>query len=188
MTTPVVYGSATADSGIGPQPINGILVSGEPDIRQLLIETATNMYPGRLVKKGTADNQIVVCGAGEAAIGVLGYEQATKLSRPATRATIYTAVQAPVLKRGKGATVLLYLSADAATIIPGDKLVAAAAGTVTKATAAKFVTSTAAAVLGAGASPTIAGNIPTEGPIVATAEESATVTDVGGWIMAILER
>jgi hypothetical protein len=94
----------------------------------------------------------------------------------------------PVLKRGKGATVMLYLSTDAATIVKGDKLIVVANGKVTKATAAKFPTSTAAAVLGGSASPTVAGSIPTEGLPVATAEESATVVDVGGWIMATLER
>jgi hypothetical protein len=189
MTTPAVYGSATADPGIGPQPTNAIVVSGEPDIQYLNLETASECYPGRLVTKGTHDNDVAVCGAGGVPIGVLGYEQASKKYRPATSATIYVVDdQVPVLKRGKGAVVMLYLSADAATIIKGDPLVCAANGKVTKATAAKFATSTAAAVLGASASPTIAGNIVTEGPVVAHAEESVTVVDVGGWIMAALER
>ena len=189
MTDAPTYGSATADPGVGPQPVSAIVVSGEPDIQYLNVETATNMYAGRFVTKGTHDNDIAVCGAAGVPIGVLGYEQASKKYRPATRATIYVVSdQVPVLKRGKGATVMLYLSADAATIVKGDKLIVVAAGCVTKATAAKFVTSTAAAVLGASASPTIAGSIPTEGLPVATAEESATVVDVGGWIMATLER
>jgi hypothetical protein len=189
VTTPVAYGSATADPGVGPQPNNAIVVDGQPDVQYLNLETATNCYPGRLVTKGTHDNDVAVCGAGGVPVGVLGYEQASKKDRPATRATIYLVdAQVPVLKRGKGATVMLYLSADAATIVKGDKLVCAAAGCVTKATAAKFATSTAAAVLGGTASPTIVGSIPTEGLPVATAEESATVVDVGGWIMATLER
>jgi hypothetical protein len=189
MTTQPVYGSATADPGIGPQPSNAILVSGEPDIQYLNLETAAECYPGRFVTKGTHDNDVAVCGAGGVPVGVLGYEHACKKCRPATRATIYQASdQVPVLKRGKGATVMIYLSTDAATIVKGDYLILAANGKVTKATAAKFATSTATAVLGASASPTIAGNIPTEGLVVAKAEESVTVVDVGGWIMATLER
>jgi hypothetical protein len=161
-------------------------VSGQPDVQYLNVETVANCYPGRFVKRDTHDNDVEVCGAAGVPIGVLGYEQASKKYRPATRATIYVASdQAPVLK-GPGTVVMLYLSADAATIVKGDPLVLAAAGCVTKAGVAKFVTSTAAAVLGASASPTIAGNIPTEGVIVAMAEESATVVDIGGWIMATL--
>lgn len=186
MTAPT-YGSTTADSGIGPQPTNAIVVAGEPDVQYLNVETAANCYPGRFVTKGTHDNDIAVCGAGGVPVGVLGYEQAPKKYRPATRATIYAQDdQAPVLKRGKGATVMLYLSDTAATIVKGDKLVLDAAGKVTKATVAKFATSTVAAVLGASASPTIAGSIPTEGLPVAEAEESVTVTNAGGWIMATL--
>ena len=188
MTDDPTYGSATADPGVGPQPIGSIVVSGEPDIQYLNVETSTAYFlPGRLVVKGTHDNDIAVCGVGGVAIGVLGYEQASKKYRPATRATVYaTGDQAPVLKRGKGATVMLYL-AQAQTVVKGSKLVPAANGMVGLASAAKFVTSTAAAVLGASASPTIAGNIPTEGSVFATAEESVTTTDEEGWIMATLE-
>ena len=189
MTTPVAYGSATADPGVGPQPIGAIVVSGQPDIQYLNLETASECYPGRFVTKGTHDNDVVVCGAGGVPVGVLGYEQASKKDRPATRATIYVVdAQVPVLKRGKGATVMLYLSADAATIVKGDKLVCAAAtDTSLRQPQRNLQLSTAAAVLGGTASPTIAGSIPTEGLPVATAEESATVVDVGGWIMATLE-
>lgn len=94
MTTPPTYGSASADTGVGPQPKNQIVVSGKPDVQYLNIETATNCYPGRLVKKGTHDNDLVVCSAGAAAIGVLGYEQAAKMYRPATRDTIYAQARA----------------------------------------------------------------------------------------------
>ncbi len=186
MTTPAVYGSATADPGVGPQPTNGIVVSGKPTVRYFNLETAANCYPGRLVKTDTHSNDVEVNGAGNAPIGVLGYEHAPKKYRPATRDTIYVQNdQVPVLN-GPGTRVLLYLSADAATINIGDFLVPAAAGCVTAATTAKFATSTAAAVLGANASPTIAGNVPTEGLPVARAAEAVTVTDAGGWIMADL--
>jgi hypothetical protein len=185
MTTAVAYDAT--DPGIGPQPANQIVVSGSPQVQYLKIETVANCYPGRLVKRDTDDARIEVCGAGGAALGVLGYEQAPKAYRPATRDTIYLVdAIAPVLS-GAGVTVMLYLSADAATIVKGDKLVAAANGCVTKASAAAAATGSTA-VTAHTAAPTMVGPIPTEGPIVATAEESATVTDVGGWIMATLER
>jgi len=186
LTTPASYGSTTANPGLGPQPTNQIVVSGSPMTRYFNLETATNCYPGRLVACGTDSNDVDVCGAAEAPIGVLGYEQASKMYRPATRATIYKVNdQVPVLS-GPGTVVMLYLSTGAATIVKGSPLVPAANGCVTIATAAKFAASTVAAVLGADASPTIAGNIPTEGNIVARAMESVTVTDDGGWIMAEL--
>lgn len=186
MTAPT-YGSATASSGIGPQPTNAIVVQGSPQVRYFNLETASEVYPGRLVTKGTTDRDIAVCGAAGIVVGVVGYEHAAKKYRPATRATIYVQYDEVPVVSGPGTTVMLYLSTDAATIVIGDKLVAVANGKVTEASAAKFATSTAAAVLGASASPTIAGNIPTEGVIVAEAMESVTVTDTGGWIMAKLK-
>jgi hypothetical protein len=183
------YGSATADPGVGPQPSNGIVVSGEPHVQYLNVETSTAYFlPGRVVTKGTDDNDIAVCGLNGVPIGVLGYEHATKKDRPATRATVYaTGAQAPVLKRGKGAIVLLYL-AQSQTIVKGDKLVPAANGMVKKASAAIVPASTVAPVTSTSASPTMTGPIPTEGPIFATAEESVATTNLEGWIMAALER
>lgn len=186
MTTPTLYGSATADPGIGPQPTNAIVVKGTPFVRYFNLETVANCYPGRLVACGTHSNDVDVCSAAEAPVGVLGYEHASKKYRPATRATIYVQDdQVPVLS-GPGVVVMLYLAASAATIVKGTLLVPAADGTVTAATAAKFATSTVAAVLGASASPTIQGNIPVEGNAVARAMESVTTVDIGGWIMAEL--
>ena len=59
------------------KPTNKIVAAGKPLVQELNVETATNVYPGRLVKKGTNDNDIVVCGAGENCIGWAGYEQVT---------------------------------------------------------------------------------------------------------------
>ena len=187
MTAPT-YGSATANPGVGPHPTNAIVVSGAPNIQYMKVGTSTQYFlPGRLVTRVTDDGTIAVCGAGGVATGVLGYEQATKTDRPATRATVYaTNARAPVLTKGGGTMVLLYL-AQSQTVVKGNKLVPAANGMVALAGAAKFATSTAAAVLGASASPTIAGNIPTEGSPVAQAEESVTTTDEEGWILATLE-
>jgi hypothetical protein len=49
MVTAPTYGSTSADTGVGPQPKNQIVVSGKPDVQYLNIETATECYPGRLV-------------------------------------------------------------------------------------------------------------------------------------------
>lgn len=182
MTAPT-YGSATASGGVGPQPSNGIVVQGTPKVQHLLIETVTSMYPGRLVKKGTADHQIVVNTAGSLAIGVLGYEHCQKKDRPATRDTIYTAVVAPVLN-GPGTVVLLYV-AQSQTIVKGSRLVSAADGMVALAAAAAPPSGTVA-VVSTSAQPTAAGPLPTSGPEVAIAEESITTTNAEGFVMARL--
>jgi hypothetical protein len=189
MTAPT-YGSATFDNGVGPQPANAIVVKRTENtlVRYMNLETAAECYPGRFVTAGTDANDIAVNGAAGVTQGVLGYEDAPKVYRPATRATIYTvSSQVPVIS-GAGTIVMLYLSTDAATIVKGTPLVAAANGKVTAAGVAKFATSTAAAVLGASASPTVAGNIPSEGAILAYSMEKVTVTDTGGWIMAELAK
>lgn len=43
------------------EPTHGILVSGEPHIEEFEVETADYMYPGKLVKMGTASHQVVAC-------------------------------------------------------------------------------------------------------------------------------
>jgi len=175
------YGSATADGGVGPQPTNSIVVQGTPKVQHLLVETATTMYPGHLVQKGTADHQIIVGTAGADIIGVLGYEQCQKKDRPATRATIYTAVRAPVLS-GPG-TVLMLKLADGETVTKGEKLVPTAGGEVVAATAAA-PPSGSVAVVSTSAQPTMAGSLATEGIPIAKAEESVTTSGAADWIMA----
>jgi hypothetical protein len=53
------------------------------------VETATNVYPGRLVTKGTNDDDVVVNTDGGAAVGWAGYLNTAKNYRPATVDTIY---------------------------------------------------------------------------------------------------
>ena len=184
MTTPTVYGSATADGGVGPHPANAIVASGQPKIQYLYVETASEMYPGRFVKKGTNDNDIDVCGAGGKSIGVLGYEQASKKYRPTNKLTAYGAGDyAPVLT-GPGVVVLLEV-ANGQTIVKGDKLVVAANGMVALASAAA-PPSGSEPVLSTSAQPTMAGPMPTAGMIVAKAEESVTTVDEAGYILAEL--
>jgi hypothetical protein len=138
------------------------------------VETATNMYPGRFVKKGTNGDDVVVATAGASVVGILGYEHTIKKHRPATVDTIYLAdAQAAVLS-GPGVVVVGSL-ADSQTIVKGDKLVVAAAGEVAKASAAAIPAGTTA-VLSTSAQPTIAGSIPGEGIPIAIAEEAKTTS------------
>jgi hypothetical protein len=186
MTTPTVYGSATADGGSGPQPTNAIVVQGIPQVRYFNVETATYMYAGRLVAKGTTDHDVTNCGASGKCMGVAGYEHSPKKYRPATRATIYQTSDQIAVLSGPGVVVMIQLDATAQTIITGDKLVPGATGYATKATAATIGTGSVA-VLSTGAEPTIPGSIPTEGLPIAEAMESVQVYDIAGaWIMAKL--
>ena len=84
------------------KPSNRILERGTPTvITSHNIETATSMYAGRLVKKGTTDYDIVVSDGVNPVIGWLGWEQADMNNRPATVDTIYAAnEEAPVLRGG----------------------------------------------------------------------------------------
>lgn len=129
MTTATTYGT-----GMGyVKPANAILVAGEPPVIEIMkVESATLMYPGRLVMKGTNDDDAVVNTAATTAIGWLGYEQTAKPDRPATVDTLYTVdTQAAVLKGG-GFVIVASVPATQ-TIIKGDLLAATTNGQVVKA-------------------------------------------------------
>lgn len=118
------------DTNVGPQPTNKIVVAGQPLKQVMEVESATNMYAGRLVKKGTGDHDAVVATAGtDDILGWLGYEDTIKKHRPATLTTIYTvAAQAVVLNGGGFRIMGKLLSGE--TIVKGEKLTGAAAGCV----------------------------------------------------------
>jgi len=159
-----------SDAGYGPKPTNEILVAGYPLIQILKVKTATNCFPGRLVIRDTTDGQIQVCGAGGAAIGWLGYEQTIKKHRPATVDTIYvTEAHAAVLAGGNFIVVASLASGQ--NVIKGARLMAAANGELTAATAAA-PPSGATTVISTSAQPTMLGPLPTGGIVVAIAEES----------------
>lgn len=110
---------------------NCIIQSGiVPVIEQdAQIESAANCYPGRLVKKGTGDKDLVVCTAGGDPAGWLGYEQAGATERPATIATLYAVDDLPPVLKG-GGFVILGTLAVSQTIAKDAKLAAGANGTV----------------------------------------------------------
>lgn len=91
------------------------------------VETATNVYPGRLVKRGTNDDDIVVNTAAGAAIGWAGYEQTSKKYRPSTVDTIYSANDQIAVINGPG-IILVGSLASGQNVTKGARLMAAAAG------------------------------------------------------------
>lgn len=107
------------------RPANKIVVAGNPLVQELKVETATNMFPGRLVKKGTNDDDVVVVAADtDGIVGVLGWEQAHQVHRPDTVTTIYAAsAQAPVLSGS-----FVGVAETTVTVNKGDDLYPAAAG------------------------------------------------------------
>lgn len=118
------------------KPNNSIIVDDngggrKPLIQGLKVETAANMYPGRLVIKGTSDGNAVVSGVDGLVTGWLGYEQADPNFQPADVDTLYAANdKAPVLY-GTGFVLVASLAA-AQTILKGDRLSPGAAGQVIK--------------------------------------------------------
>jgi hypothetical protein len=46
------------------KPSNSIVVAGSPVIQTMKVETATSMYPGRFVIKGTNSDDAIVATAG----------------------------------------------------------------------------------------------------------------------------
>jgi len=123
-----------ADVGYGPVPTNKIIVAGQPLTQILKVETATSVYPGRLVKKGTNDDDIVVNTAAGAAVGWAGYENTIKKHRPATVDTIYL-INAQIAVEHGGHFVIVARLQTGQTITKGELLAAGATGTVQTGTA-----------------------------------------------------
>lgn len=169
------------DVGYGPKPTNKIIVAGQPLIQILKVETATNMYPGRLVKKGTNDDDIVVGTAASAVIGWLGYENTIKKHRPATVDTIYAGdEQAAVLSGGN--FVIVGRLASGQNVSKGARLVSAANGELTAASAAAIPSGTTT-VTSTSAQPTVAGQLSSQDIVVAIAEESVDASGAAADIM-----
>jgi hypothetical protein len=166
-------------------PNNKILVAGTPLIQELNVENATNMYPGRLVKKGTNDNDVTVSGAAGICFGWLGYEQCTNAGfMPTDKTTNYAAnAQAPVLYGG-GFVVLGKLAANQ-TVVKGDRLVAAADGMVSKAAPAVTKDGSTQVTSSAAKEAPISGTVPEGGIVVGIAMESVTTTTAAADIMVL---
>jgi hypothetical protein len=109
---------------------NKIVLAGQRLTVEKEIETATTMYAGRLVKKGSTDNEVVVGTDGAVALGWLGYEDTPIMYRPATIDTIY--VESDRAAVVSGPIVLRALLANGDDVIMGNKLTGTAAGALKK--------------------------------------------------------
>lgn len=165
------------------KPVNKIVVAGSPLVMQQKIENATTMYPGRLVIKGTADDDVVTCGAAGICTGWLGYEQANPAFMPTDVNTIYTVNdQAPVLFGG--GFVIVASLADSNVVVKGDRLVAAASGEVAKAAAA-VTKAGSTTVTGSADDAPISGTVPEGGIVVGIAMETVTTSGSSKDIMVL---
>ena len=159
------------------KPTNKIVQAGVPPFVDIMkVEVAASMYPGRLVMKGTHDDDAVVSAAATSKhLGWLGYEQCTKKFRPVTVDTIYVIThQVPVLSGGGFRIVASMLNGTAAQV-KGTTLIGAALGEVTVAAAisASWGTSGGTSVLNSTSTPaiTMAGSLPPGGRLVAVLME-----------------
>lgn len=80
-------------------------------VREFQVETATGMYPGVLVKKGSTAAEVVVNDtSSNECVGWLGYEQASLDDRPDTVDTIWTINKSAPVLNGPGMMVRAWLS------------------------------------------------------------------------------
>ena len=112
------------------KPTNKIVVYGDPGFEELQIETVANIYPGRLIKRGTADFQCVVCGEFENPVGWAGYEKAHADFKPASVDTIYEVSDWIPALHGPG--IVLVASTIESAVTKGDWLSSAAGGKLKK--------------------------------------------------------
>lgn len=95
-------------------------------IREKEVETATGMYPGVLVKKGSTAAEVVVNDTSANEVeGWLGYEQASLDDRPATIDTVWTVNKSAPILNGPGMVIRGKLS-GVNTITIGESLAPAA--------------------------------------------------------------
>lgn len=97
-----------------------------------VVETVGNMFPGRLVARGTGDHDVLVCAAAGHAQGWLAYEHTDKQNRPATVNTIYLVNANAAIIYGAGIGLVGRL-APGSTVTKGERLTMAAAGMLTPA-------------------------------------------------------
>jgi hypothetical protein len=101
-------------------------------VQTKVVETVLNMYPGRLVARGTGDHDVLACGAAGHALGWLGYEQTDKKNRPATVDTIYLVNANAAIINGAGIGVVGCL-APGCTVTKGERLTMTTLGQLTPA-------------------------------------------------------
>jgi hypothetical protein len=100
----------------------------DPFVVTRKVETAANVTNGALVKRGTTDADIVVCGDAEASpLGWVSRDFTLIANRKSDRSTDYTVNKMVAVIHGPGCRIVAKAST---AIVAGQKLVAAAAGKV----------------------------------------------------------
>lgn len=117
------------------QPTNKIVLDSKNlHVQTKKVETVANVYPGRLVKRGTNDDDVVVNTAAGSPIGFAGYLNTAKKYRPATIDTIYVVNDQIGVINGPG-IILLARLAIGANVTKGALLTDAALGDLSGGTA-----------------------------------------------------
>ena len=155
-----------------------IVVDGKPLVDERIVETATNMIPGRLCKKGTASQQIIVNTAAAFPMGWIGFEHSSSRFKPADIDTAYAANDVVAVLYG-GHFVVQGLLTTSQTIVDGDVLVPAANGLLQKGTVLVATSGASTTTLA------ITGNYPGDGIPIARARESVTTSGSIGRIAAL---
>ncbi len=97
-------------------PTNKIVVAGDPVVVEFKDGSSGEILPGDLCyisNTNTIDEGGAATGSVNAAIGIVGYEQANSLYRPVDTSTAYAsgAKGIPVILRGKGCIVMARVAA-----------------------------------------------------------------------------
>jgi len=163
------------------KPNNKIVAAGEPLVQELKVETATNMYPGRLVKKGTNDDDIVVNTASGMPVGWLGYEQTNPQYKPANVDTAYAANDYAAVLNGGGFVIVGRL-ASGESVNKGDLLVPAANGELQEADTLEIASGSTTVTSTAANGDIITGHYG-DAPVVAVAEETVDASAAAKDIM-----
>jgi len=110
-----------------------IVLAGTPITVEKEVETVANMYPGRLVKRDSGDNQVEVNDTDDNVYGWLAYEHTPVMYRPTNKDTIYLVNDRAAVIVG-GEVVIRGRLASGQNVTMGAKLTAAADGELTAAT------------------------------------------------------
>jgi len=111
-------------------PTSNIVARGTPPvIVEKTVETATNVYPGRLLAAGTTDHDVIVNSGILPVVGIAGYEHTREEYRKEANTTIYTAADDIAVLRGSGFAAYLTI-ASGFYALEGDQAIPWGAGYV----------------------------------------------------------
>jgi hypothetical protein len=167
-----------------------VVIAGHPIIEEFTVEAGTGVKPGRLVKKGTdADDVIVLAAATDKPSGWVGWdgEGTHPEASPATRDTAYATGKLGPVFYGPG-TILVGKLASGQNVTKDTPLIPAANGELqAAANISATVPSGASPVTSTSAQPsmTMAGSFPPGGMIVALAKQNCNAS--GGALDIIIE-